>query len=132
MKKVLLVALLLLLPSILPAQGTIKVASVYGPVESKTPIGTTFASLSSSTVLVKVGDRVRTGTGAMLTLELPDGAFMILYENSVLTIQEPGGPNLRNLINVVMGKVRFYIQRFGGKSNPYGAGTATALIAIRG
>jgi len=127
-----LVALLLLLSSILPAQGTIKVASVYGPVEHKTLIATAFVPLSSSTVLVNVGDRVRTGPGATLTLELPDGAFMIVYENSMLTIQKLGTSNLRNLINVVMGNVRFYIQRPGGKSKPHGAGTPTALIAVRG
>ena len=132
MSLVALAALLLLLSSILPAQGTIKVASVYGPVEHKTLIAAAFVPLSSSTVLVNVGDRVRTGPGATLTLELPDGAFMIVYENSILTIPELGTSNLRNLINVVMGKVRFYIQRPGGTSKPYGAGTPTALIAVRG
>jgi hypothetical protein len=46
--------------------------------------------------------------------------------------QEPRAPTLRNLFNLAMGKARFYIQRFGGRSNPYGAGTSTALIAVRG
>jgi hypothetical protein len=68
----------------------------------------------------------------MLTLELPDCAFMIVHENSVLTIREAGATNSRNLLHAVMGKVRFYIQRFGGRSNPCGAGTATAVIAVRG
>lgn len=67
-----------------------------------------------------------------MTVEPPDGAFMIVYENSVMTIQEPSAPTLTNLINAVMGKVQFYIQRFGGESNPHGAGTVTSIIAVRG
>jgi hypothetical protein len=128
----LVLGMLFLLRSNPSAQGTIRISSVYGPVEHKTSIAMGFVPFSSSSLLVTVGDRVRTGPGGTLTLELPDGAFMIVYQNSVMTIQEPGAPSLRNLINVVMGKVQFYIQRFGGKSNPHGAGTATALIAVRG
>jgi hypothetical protein len=124
--------MLFLLRSNPPAQGTIRISSVNGPVEHKTPIAAGFVPFSSSSLLVNVGDRVRTGPGGTLTLELRDGAFMIVDQNSVMTIQEPGAPSLINLINAVIGKVRFYIQRFGGKSNPQGAGTATALIAVRG
>ncbi len=105
------------------AQGTIKVVSLYGLVEHKTLSGTAFAPLSLSTALVSVGDRVRTGPGATLVLELPGGAFMIVYENSMLIIQDFG---------VMMSKVRFQIQRLGGKANPYGIGTGTALMAVRG
>jgi hypothetical protein len=124
--------MLCLLPSSLSVRGSIRISSVYGPVEHKTPIATGFVPLSSSSLLVNVGDRVRTGPEGTLTLELPDGTFMIVQQNSVMTIQELRAPSLRKLINVAMGKMRFYIQRFGGRSNPHNAGTATALIAVRG
>jgi len=132
MKKVLLVALLLLLPAILPAQETIKIAPVYGPVEHKTFVARAFLSLSSSDLLVHVGDSVRTGPGAALMLEFPDGAFLIVHDNSIMTIRRRGTLSHKTVINVVIDKVRFHIQRFGGKSNPRGAGTVTALIAVRG
>ena len=118
------------LPSILPEQGTIKVASVYGPAEHKTLLAATFVPLSA--VFVNVGDRVRTGPGATLALELPDGAYMTIYENSMLTIPEPGPPNAGYRVNIMMSKVRFYIQRPGGRSNLHRVGTPTALIAVRG
>ena len=124
--------MLCLLPSSPSVQGTIRISSVYGLVEHKTPIATGFVPLSASSLLVKVGDRVRTGPEGTLTLEFPDRTFMIVHENSVITIQEPRAPTLSNLFNVAMGKVRFYIQRFGGRSKPHGAETATALIAVRG
>jgi hypothetical protein len=123
--------MLCLLPSSLSVRGSIRISSVYGPVEHKTSSATGFVPLSSSSVLVNVGDRVRTGPEGTLTLELPDGTFMIVHQNSVMTIQESRAPSVRGLINVAMGKVRFYIQRFGGRSNPHNAGTATALIAVR-
>jgi hypothetical protein len=128
---VLVFGMCLLLSSPL-VQATIRISSVYGPVEHKTPIAAGFLPLSSSSLLVNVGDRVRTGPEGALILELPDGAFMIVHQNSVITIQEPRAPTLRNLFNIAMGKVRFYIQRFGGRPKPHGAGTATALIAVRG
>jgi len=123
------ICLLLSSPSV---QGTIKISSVYGPVGHKTPIAAGFLPLSSSSLLVNVGERVRTGPEGALILELPDGTFMIVHQNSVITIQEPRARTLRNLFNIGMGKMRFYIQRFGGRSKPHGAGTATALIAVRG
>ena len=123
---------LFLLPPSLSVQRTIRIVSVNGPVEHKTLLATGFLPLSSSSLLVNVGDRVRTGPQGTLTLVLTDGTFMIVHPNSLMTIQEPRAPSLRKLINVAMGKMRFYIQRFGGRSNPRGAGTATALIAVRG
>ena len=121
-----------LLPSSPSVQGTIWISSVYGPVEHKTPIAAGFLPLSSSSLLVNVGDWVRTGPEGRLILQLPDGTFIVVHQNSVITIQEPRAPTLRNLFNIAMGKARFYIQRFGGRSNPHGAGTSTALIAVRG
>ena len=90
--------MLCLLPSSLSVQGTIRITSVYGPVEHKTSIATGFVPFSASSLLVNVGDRVRTGPGGNPTLELPDGIFMIVHQNSVMTTQEPGAPSLRNLL----------------------------------
>jgi FecR protein len=122
---------LFVLASNLSVQRTIRIASVNGAVEHETLLATGFVPLSSSSLLVNVGDRVRTGPQGTLTLVLPDGTFMIVHPNSALTIQELRAPSLRSLFNLAMGKVRFSIQRFGGKSNPHGAETATALIAVR-
>jgi hypothetical protein len=65
-------------------------------------------------------------------LELPDGSYMVVSENTTLTIQDYWSGNLRSLVNVMVGKVRFYIQRLGGRPNPYRVTTPTALIAVRG
>lgn len=133
MKKVPVILLLLLLvPSALLAQGTVRVSSAYGTVEWKPVSSQIFTAMPVSTQQMQVGDQVRTGPGSTVMLELPDGSYMVVSENSTLQIQEFWGSNLRGLVNVMLGKVRFYIQKFGGKPNPYSIDTPTALIAVRG
>jgi hypothetical protein len=132
MKRVVPILLVLLLPSLLFAQATVKVSSIYGPVEWKAKASAKYASVSASSQEVQVGDEIRTGPGGTVMLELPDGSYMVVAENTTLTIQQYGNSSLNNFINLMLGKVRFYIQKFGGKPNPYQVGTPTALIAVRG
>jgi len=132
MKKMLLILMLLVLPTAAMAQGTLRVTSVFGPVEWKATTSAAFTPLQLSTQMVHVGDQVRTGPNSQLILTLPDNSYMVINENSNLTIQEFWGSGVRNIVNVMMGRVRFYIQRFGGAPNPYQVQTSTALISVRG
>jgi hypothetical protein len=134
MRKVLLglVFCMLLMPAVLSAQGTLRVSSLYGPVEWRAVSSASFSPLTASTQTVRIGDELRTGSGGTVMLELPDGSYMVVSENTTLTIQDYWSGNLRSLVNVVVGKVRFYIQRLGGRPNPYRVTTPTALIAVRG
>ena len=132
MRKILLLGIVLLLPSVALAQGTFKISAVYGPVELRHSASPRFAPLSSSVRLVQIGDEIRTGPGATVTLEMADGSYMVVSENSSLTVQDFWSGSVRDIMNLFVGKVRFYIQRLGGKPNPYRVGTPTALIAVRG
>lgn len=132
MRKFLLLVVLFLVPPVLMAQGTVKVTSAYGPAEWKSVSGAAFRPVNASTTLLSVGDQVRTGAEASVTLELPDGSYMVVSENSTLAIRQFWGSDLRNLVDLLVGKVRFFIQRIGGKPNPYRVNTPTALIAVRG
>jgi hypothetical protein len=132
MKKSLLIGILLLLPSLAAAQGTFRVSGVYGPVEIRSAASTAFVALNASTRQVQIGDEIRTGPGATATLEMTDGSYVVVSENSAFTVQDFWGSGVRNIMNIMVGKVRFYIQRLGGKPNPYRVGTPTALIAVRG
>jgi hypothetical protein len=125
------VLLLLFLPSAALAQGTLRVTSIYGPVEWRSVSSRSFAPLSASVQAVQVGDELRTGPGGTVMLEVPDGSYMVVSENTVLTITDFWSSN-RSLINLMVGKIRFYIQRLGGRPNPYRVTTPTALIAVRG
>ncbi len=132
MSKLAFALVVLLLPTMTWAQALVNVSAVTGPVEAKSVNAAQFSTLSPSTQMVHVGDQIRTGPGGSVILTLPDTSYLVISENSTITIQEFWAPNMRNLVDVVMGKVRFYIQRIGGKPNPYKVQTPTALIAVRG
>ncbi len=123
--------LALLVPTEARADGPIKVTSMYGPVEIESASGATLVKTSAMPTL-DIGDVVRTGPGAQMTLELPDGSYMVVQENTTLTIERFWGSEVKNLLKLIAGKVRFYIQRLGGRPNPYRVDTPTALIAVRG
>src|SRR5437773_9161037 len=131
MRKVLLTTLLLVLPSGLWAQAALRVSSSVGPAEWRPVSGQSFKPLAPAQA-VQAGDEVRTGAGAQLILEVPDGSYMVISENSKLIVEDFWSGNLRSLVNLMVGKVRFYIQRLGGRPNPYRVTTPTALIAVRG
>ena len=133
MRKVLpVLVFVLFLPSAVFAQGALRVSSMYGPVEWKAVSSRAFTPLAPSTQAVQVGDELKTGPGGTVMLELPDGSYMVVSENTTITIEDFWSSNLRSLVNVMVGKVRFYIQRLGGRPNPYRVATPTALIAVRG
>jgi hypothetical protein len=133
MRKLAPVLILLLLPSALFAQSAVQVSSVLGRVEWRAASSRNFVPLTAATQpVLQIGDELRTGPDAQVVLEVPDGSRMVVLENSTLTIDDHWNSSVRSLINLVVGKVRFFIQRYGGRPNPYRVTTPTALIAVRG
>src|SRR5689334_13996835 len=132
MRNVLSVLALLFLPSALWAQGALRVTSVVPPVEWRAASSKTFTPLTTSTSIIQVGDEVRTGSGGTVILTAPDSSYMVVSENSKLVVDDFWSGSFRSVVNVLLGQVRFYIQRLGGRPNPYTVRTPTALIAVRG
>ena len=132
MKKGWLVLILVLLPSALLAQSAVSVTYANGPIEVLSASGRTFQPMAASVKLLQVGDQVRTGNGASIQLAMPDGSYMVVTQNSTVTIQDSWSSGLRNIMRVTLGKVWFYISRPGGGTNPIRVGTPTALIAVKG
>jgi hypothetical protein len=121
---------LLLLPSALFAQGNLRVSQVQGHVEWKGASNKTFVPLVSQSV--QAGDEIRTGSDASLILMAPDGSYMVVSENSTLVVEDYWSGNFKSIMNLMLGHVRFYIQKLGGRPSPYSVRTPTALIAVRG
>ena len=132
MRKVLVVLALLLLPSALWAQGALQVSSISGPVEWKSAAAKRAVPLTKSVQSIQAGDELITGSGAQVILTAPDGSYMVVSENSKVVVEDFWSGNFKSLMNVMLGHVRFYIQKFGGRPNPYSVRTPTALIAVRG
>ena len=132
MRKYLFMVALVLVPSVAMAQGPVQVTSSYGPVKYEFASGARLVPVDSKLPSLDIGDKIRTGEGAQLTLGLPDGSYIVVSENTTLEIEQFWGSDVRNLMKVMLGRVRFFIQRLGGRPNPYRVNTPTALIAVRG
>jgi hypothetical protein len=53
-------------------------------------------------------------------------------ENTEVVVRDSWSNGFRSTVNILMGRVRFYVERLGGRPNPYRVETPTALIAVRG
>jgi ferric-dicitrate binding protein FerR (iron transport regulator) len=133
MRKAVVILALLLAPTAVWAQGTLRVLSVRGPVEWKAAAGRSFVPVAATNQpSIQVGDELRTGPNAEIYLGVPDGSYVVVSENSKFTVQDFWSGNLKSIMNLMMGQVHFYIKKLGGQPNPYSVTTPTALIAVRG
>jgi hypothetical protein len=80
---------------------------------------------------LKAGDRIVTGWQGRLVLGLSDGSMAVLGESTTVEVRDLS-KSPRELFNVLRGKTRVYIEKLGGRPNPYRINTPTAVIAVRG
>jgi hypothetical protein len=79
------------------------------------------------------GDRVDTHGGGRLVIELTDGSMIVVQPESVILIKDfRAAASLRELFEILLGRVRVKINHFGGRPNPYRINSPTASIAVRG
>ena len=86
---------------------------------------------------LNVGDRVQiqqvivTGSDGFAKFQVSDGSFFEVYPNSnVIFRKNPG--NWRDLLDLLVGRVKIHIQKWGGQPNPNRILTPTAVISVRG
>lgn len=111
-----------------------KILSVDGPVEIRRgpPSGTTLKKINFKPHdQLKAGDRIVTGWQGRLVLGLTDGSQAVVGERTVVEVRDLGS-SPRELFHVLRGKTRVYIEKLGGRPNPYRINTPTAVIAVRG
>ena len=80
---------------------------------------------------VKVGETVITGDDGFAQLTVEDGSHFLVYPNSQVVFRRNPG-NLRDLIDLFLGRVKVYIQHLGDEPNPHRIFTPTAVISVRG
>jgi hypothetical protein len=79
------------------------------------------------------GEEIDTRGGGHLTIELTDGSLVLVRPGSRVLLKDFRAANtLRELFEVLLGRVRVRINHFGGKPNPYRINSPTASIAVRG
>jgi hypothetical protein len=79
------------------------------------------------------GEEIDTRGGGHLTIELTDGSLVVVRPGSRVLLKDYRAANtLRELFEVLLGRVRVKINHFGGRPNPYRINSPTASIAVRG
>jgi len=79
------------------------------------------------------GEEIDTRGGGHLTIQLTDGSLVLIRPGSRVLMKDFHAANsLRELFEVLLGRVRVKINHFGGKPNPYRVNSPTASIAVRG
>jgi ferric-dicitrate binding protein FerR (iron transport regulator) len=86
---------------------------------------------------LKIGDlvystqEVQTGAESYARFQVADGSIFEVFPNSRATFRANGG-NVRELLDLWIGRVRVHIEKLQGKPNPNRIQTPTAVISVRG
>ena len=86
---------------------------------------------------LSIGDSVQarqvivTGPDGFAQFQVSDGSTFEVYPNSNVVFRK-NPPNWRDLLDVLVGRVKIHIQKFGGQPNPNRILTPTAVISVRG
>lgn len=86
---------------------------------------------------LNVGDQVQvkqiiiTGPDGHALFQVSDGSTFEVYPNSNVVFRK-NPPNWKDLLDVLVGRVRVHIQKFGNQPNPHRVLTPSAVISVRG
>lgn len=84
-------------------------------------------------LLLNPGDRIDTRSGARVVIGLTDGSMVVIEPQSVIVLKDfRQAGSLRELFEILAGKVRVTINHYGARPNPYRMNTPTASVAVRG
>lgn len=79
------------------------------------------------------GDEIDTRGGGKLTITLSDGSLIIVKPGTRLILKDyRTAGSLRELFEIIVGRVHVKINHYGGRPNPYRINSPTASIAVRG
>jgi hypothetical protein len=109
-----------------------RAASVTGPALVSSGYSANALTLSAG-YLLNPGDRVDTRGGGRVVIDLSDGSMVVVESQSLIVIKDfRQAESLRELFEILVGKVRVRINHFGGRPNPYRMNSPTASLAVRG
>ena len=80
---------------------------------------------------VKVGQVIFSGPDGYAVFQVSDGSTFEVYANSRVVFRKTPG-NLKDLLDVVIGRIKVHIEKFGGQPNFNRVFTPTAVISVRG
>lgn len=73
-----------------------------------------------------------TGADGFAVLQVQDGSRIEVFPNSHLVFRNNAGDTTKELLDLFLGRVKVFVEKFGGKPNPNRVTTPTAVISVRG
>ncbi len=129
-----LIAVTQAMPTRVGAQGAIveaRVASVTGHVVVSGSEHPSFVAARGR--VLAPGDAIDTRSGGQVVISLTDGSQVIVQPGSLVVLKDyRAADSLRELLEILAGRVRIKVNHFGGRANPYRINSPTASIAVRG
>jgi hypothetical protein len=80
---------------------------------------------------IKLGQVIVSGEDGYAVFQVSDGSTFEVFANSQVVFRKTPG-NLKDLLDVILGRVRVHIQKWGGQPNFNRIFTPTAVISVRG
>lgn len=74
---------------------------------------------------------ILSGADGYAKLEVSDGSTLEVFPNSKVQFRSNPG-NLKDLVDVILGRIRVHIEKIGGQPNHNSVHTPTAVISVRG
>ncbi len=108
-----------------------RIASVSGTALLST--GAQPPSIAKRGDVLFPGEEIDTRGGGHVTIELTDGSIVLVRSGSRILLKDfRTAGSVRELFEILLGRVRVKINHWGGKPNPYRINSPTASIAVRG
>lgn len=111
-----------------PPDSAAKVVSLAGSVSILRDNQPWALSIGDS---VPVHQIIVSGPDGHAVFQVSDGSTFEVFPNSYVTFRK-NPPNWRDLIDVMVGRVKVHIQKWGSQPNPNRIYTPTAVISVRG
>lgn len=91
------------------------------------------SSVPARNEVLTPGDIIDTHGGGRVRIELSDGSVVIVQPETRLVLQDYRSvTSLRELLSIIVGRVRIKINHFSSQPNPYRVNSPSASIAVRG
>ncbi len=119
------------IPFFSPTNSTAKVVQLQGQVNLLKDARDTYPWALQVGAIVQPLQFIVTGTDGFAKLQVSDGSTFEVYPNSKVIFRNNPG-NLKDLVDMVIGRIRVHIEKLGGQPNPNSVKTPSAVISVRG
>ncbi len=119
------------IPFFSPTNSTAKVVQLQGQVSMLKDARDSYSWALSQGAIVQPLQLIVTGSDGYAKLQVSDGSTFEVYPNSKVIFRNNPG-NLRDLVDMVIGRIRVHIEKLGGQPNPNSVKTPSAVISVRG